>query len=187
MNSKPVVPNPVVPNPVVPQTFVRDVTDLMKVCLADGKFDSGEVLKVAALVSSKANEIEHLSDDDKKDLVLAAVQTSLKQLLSPEQFEQAESKFVLQVLPTVLDIALAASHGKDLKESVKAVQRKWFACLSCSSAKASSPVAPVEPSVMCASASNAPAGVEPAVVEAVPALAVREPEQAPQPLLSASL
>ena len=188
----------------VPETFVRDVNDCIKVCLADGKLNSGELLKIAALVAEKANAIENLSYDDKKDLVLVSVQAALKQQLTQEQFEQVESKFVLQILPVVLDIAFA-SHGKYVKmvedevvEAVEAVKAGWFACLSCVSVKAvpvvpvapvapAVPVAPVAPAapavpvahVMCSSVSNVSA-VEPVapVVESVvePVLSVREPE-----------
>jgi hypothetical protein len=190
---------------VVPQTFLEDVSKAMKVCLVDGKLDSGELLKLAVLVAENANKIENLSDDDKKNLVLVSVETALKQNLTPEQFEKVESKFVLEVLPTVLDIALSAAHGKfDLKKSVEKVGMVgWLSCLSCASSAVEAPVA-VEPSVVVVDAvaepsvvvelspsvkcipAQPPLAAEPALVAVQPQnLSVRVPEK--NSLLSPSL
>ena len=176
----------------VPQDFLQDVSETIKACLADGKLDSGELLKIGVSVAEKANKIANLSDDDKKDLVLTCVEAALKQHLSPEQFEKVESKFVLQVLPTVLDIALSAAHGKfDLKKSVESVGTVgWLSCLSCASSSGTSVEAP---SAKCVPA-QPPSAAEPALVAVQPqpeaqalpeTLSVRVPGK--EPLLSPSL
>lgn len=173
----------------VPQTFLEDVSETIKACLADGKLDSGEFLKIAVSVAEKANKIANLSDDDKRDLVLTCVEAALKQHLPPGQFEQVESKFVLQVLPTVLDIALSAAHGKfDLKKSVKAVETVgWASCLSCVSSSGEAPAVACTPA-------RQPSAAEPALVAVQPQpqpeaqpqnLSVRVPGK--EPLLSPSL
>ena len=160
----------------VPQAFLEDVSETIKACLVDGKLDSGELLKIAVSVAEKANKISNLSDDDKKDLVLTCVEAALKKHLPPGQFEEVESKFVLQVLPTVLDIALSAAHGKfDLKNSVKAVETVgWASCLSCVSSVASDAAAP---SAKCVPA-HPPSAAEPALVAVQPQV---EPQVEPQP------
>lgn len=162
----------------VPQAFLEDVSETIKACLVDGKLDSGELLKIGVLVAEKANKIANLSDDDKKDLVLTCIAAALKKQLTPEQFEQVESKFVLQILPTVLDIALSAANGKfDLKKSVEKVG--WLSCLSCASSS-------VVPPVACVPAQQ-PSAVEPALVAVQPeSLSVRVPGNS-DPLLSQNL
>lgn len=176
---------------VIPQNFLDDVSETIKACLVDGKLDSGELLKIGVLVAEKANKIANLSDDDKKDLVLTCVAAALKKQLTPEQFEQVESKFVLQVLPTVLDIALSAAHGKfDLKTSAQKVGMVgWLSCMSCASSSVEAPG--VSPSVKCIPA-QPPSAVEPALVAVQPepqvqpeTLSVRVPGK--EPLLAPSL
>lgn len=115
--------------PVVPKTFViDDVIALLKESLADGHLDAGEVLKIAMKVAEKASALSGLSGEEKKAIVIHVVEKAIREAVPAEQAEQVGSTVALQVLPAVLDIAVAAARGRlALQAAVK--QKVSLGCL----------------------------------------------------------
>lgn len=160
------VPTPASLNPVPQVLDLDDVAALLKEALADGRLDTGEVLKIAMKVAEKANRLAGLSGSEKRVLVLAAVEQAVRLTVPPEQAEQVVST-VLQVLPAVLDIAVAAARGRLALEA--AVKQKVSAdCLAaCFAGLFGSRKVPLS-------------AQEPASVPSAPAV-VQKPVAVPQP------
>ena len=157
------------------EQVLSETVALVRECLADGKLDASEILRIGVFVAQKANALREMSGPQKKEFVLKAVQKAIETAVPAEQREQVGYTTALQVLPTVLDIAVAAAHGK------LALQRVSVGCLAGCFAglwsKRGNPAA-------AAAAVKAAALVvrEPAVLEAVavpPKSA--SPESAPEP------
>ena len=91
--------------------IIADVKRLISECYADGRLDSGDVLKIAVGVAVKVNDVRGMTGVEKKEFVLKAVEAGLREVFPGEQYEQAESKFVRSVLPAVLDIAVNSARG----------------------------------------------------------------------------
>ena len=92
--------------------LAKELKSLVAECFADGKLDSGEILKIGVFAAQKVNVLEGLSGDAKKHLVLKSVDMALRTALPRAQYEKVGSKFALQILPVVLDIAVSAANGK---------------------------------------------------------------------------
>jgi hypothetical protein len=112
-------------------TLVKDAKALVSDALADGMLDADEVLRIAMFVAEKANVLQGLSGPERRRLVIRAVEVAVKSVVPPEQAEQVGSSVALQVLPSVLDIAVSAARGKiSLGKVVETAQKKWsLACL----------------------------------------------------------
>ena len=166
----------------VPQTFeYEDVKALLKESLADGRLDAGEVLKIAMKVAEKANQLAGLSGAEKKLIVIHVVEDAVRAAVPAEQAEQVVST-ALQVLPAVLDIAVAAARGRlALKEAVK--QKVSVGCLvDCFAGlfgRRTAPLSAKEPAAAPAAA-PAPAPAAPTVVP-TPESAATEPQPQPEP------
>ena len=91
--------------------IIADVKRLISECYADGRLDSGDVLKIAVGVAVKVNDVRGMTGVEKKEFVLKAVEAGLREVFPGEQYEQAESKFVRSVLPAVLYIAVNSARG----------------------------------------------------------------------------
>jgi hypothetical protein len=157
-----------------PQSLdLDDVAALLKESFADGRLDAGEVLKIAMKVAEKANRLAGLSGAEKKVLVLAAVEQAVRAAVPAAQAEQAVST-ALQVLPAVLDIAVAAARGRlALETAVK--QKVSLGCLvDCFAGLFGSRKAPL-------SAKEPVASLHAAPVAPAPAPAPKEAPAAPQP------
>ena len=98
---------------------VSEATALVRECLADGKLDAGEILRIGIFVAQKVNVVKGLSGPEKKAFVLEAVRKAAEAAIPAEQREQVGYTAALQVLPTVLDIAVAAAHGKIALQRVR--------------------------------------------------------------------
>ena len=109
--------------------LVAQVKDLVVSSVSDGKLDTNEILNIGMFVAQKASSVVSLSLDEKKALVVKVVEAALKEHLSPSQLDQTGAKFALNMLPTVLSIAMDAASGK-LDLSAKAVKGCFFSCLS---------------------------------------------------------
>ena len=113
-----------------PESIVSDVKDLVSSCMADGKLDSGEILKIGMFAAEKVSQLKALSEGEKKSLVVSVVEKALKAVLPPEKYEEVGSVFALQVLPVVLDIAVGAAKGQfSLDAAKKMSAADWLACL----------------------------------------------------------
>jgi hypothetical protein len=161
------------------EELVKDVKALVSSCMADGKLDSGEILRIGIFAAEKVNSVKDMNGSEKKKLVLEVVTAGLKAALSDEQYQKVGSTFALQVLPVVLDIAVNAARGKiGLGKAVAAASGGILSrLLACFVGKS---VAVEEPAVAVAVAPVAPvASVEPDSVkkidEAVAAVEVRKP------------
>lgn len=109
--------------------FVKDAKELVSEALADGVLDADEVLRIAMFVAEKVNLLQGLSGPERRRLVIRAVELAVKSVVPPEQAEQVGSSVALQVLPSVLDIAVSAARGKIFLGKV-AKEKKWsLACL----------------------------------------------------------
>ncbi len=98
---------------------VSEATALVKECLADGKLDAGEILRIGIFVAQKVNVLKGLTGPEKKAFVLDVVQKAAEAAIPAERREQVGYTAALQVLPTVLDIAVAAAHGKIALQRVR--------------------------------------------------------------------
>lgn len=98
---------------------VSEATALVRECLADGKLDAGEILRIGIFVAQKVNVLKGLSGPEKKAFVLDVVQKAAEAAIPAERREQVGYTAALQVLPTVLDIAVAAAHGKIALQRVR--------------------------------------------------------------------
>ncbi len=94
------------------EQVLSETVALVRECLADGKLDASEILRIGVFVAQKANVLRGLTGPQKKEFVLKAVQKALESAVPAERREQVGYTTALQVLPTVLDIAVAAAHGK---------------------------------------------------------------------------
>jgi hypothetical protein len=94
------------------EQVLSETVALVRECLADGKLDASEILRVGVFVAQKANAFRDMSGPKKKEFVLEAVKKALETAVPAERREQVGYTTALQVLPTVLDIAVAAAHGK---------------------------------------------------------------------------
>ena len=111
-------------------SLVKEVTELVSSCMADGKLDAGEILKIGMAAAEKVSQLKALSADEKKALVVSVVEKALKAVVPAEQYEQVGSIFALQVLPIVLDIAIGAANGQFSLDSVKKMGvADWLLCL----------------------------------------------------------
>ena len=104
----------------LPEDLALEVKDLVKSCLADGKLDSGEILRIGVFVAEKANGFLGMSGVEKKAFVLRVVKEAVVAAVPPEQVEKVGSTAALSVLPAVLDIAIQAARGKFALEKVSA-------------------------------------------------------------------
>ncbi len=93
-------------------SFVSEASALVRECLADGKLDASEILRIGVFAAQKVNALKALSGPEKKTLVLEVVKKAVEAVVPAERREQVGYTAALQVLPTVLDIAVAAAHGK---------------------------------------------------------------------------
>jgi hypothetical protein len=125
--------------PTVDASVVDAAAALVKECLADGRLDAGEILRIGIFVAEKVNAVKGLSGPEKKVLVLALLQKAVEAAVPVEQREQVGYTVAVQVLPAVLDIAVAAAHGKVALQRVH-VGCVWN-CLSSLWARRETPVA----------------------------------------------
>lgn len=110
--------------------IIADVKRLISECYADGRLDSGDVLKIAVGVAVKVNAVHGMSGVEKKEFVLKAVEAGLREVFPGEQYEKSESKFVRSVLPAVLDIAVSSARGAfALQKPLKQVASCLSFCL----------------------------------------------------------
>jgi hypothetical protein len=160
--------------------YLEDVAALLQVSFVDGRLDAGEVLKIAMKVAEKANRLDGLSGAEKKMLVLAAMEQAVRLTVPAEQAEQVVST-ALQVLPAVLDIAVAAARGRlALEASVK--QKVSLGCLvDCFAGLFGSRSAPSaqEPASLKIHAAAVPAAPRPASPESANPPPTAQPESAP--------
>ena len=157
------------------EAITKEVKELVTSCLADGKLDSGEILRIGVFVAQKVNAVKNLSGEEKKKAVLLLVEEALKSQMSAEQYQQVGSKFALQVLPVVLDIAVGAARGEFSLGKVNSAG--VLSCLMACFSAAQKDVA-VSPVPQAAPLVAAP------LVAASAALTVRAPEtatRAPEP------
>jgi hypothetical protein len=114
--------------------LLSEVKGVVTEALSDGTLSSNEILNIAMMVVKKASSAVDIAFEEKKALVVKVVETSLKTHLSAEQFELTGARVALDMLPTVLDIAMKAASGHfELIEKV--VQTVGWNCLnSCFSA-----------------------------------------------------
>ena len=115
----------------VPIALVKETKELIQACLLDDVVDAGEVLKIGMFVAQKVGPLAKLTADEKKDLVVLIVKEALQDVLTETQYQQVGSTLV-QVLPSVLEIAVQASQGTlSLRELVsEAPSKGWLGCLS---------------------------------------------------------
>ena len=106
---------------------VSEATALVRECLADGKLDAGEILRIGIFVAEKVNVVKGLTGPEKKEFVLEVLKKAVEAAVPAEQREQAGYTAAIQVLPTVLDIAVAAAHGKVALQRVR--ERVSVGCL----------------------------------------------------------
>lgn len=92
--------------------LLHETKVLVSACLEDGKLDSGEILRIAIFVAETANKVSGLSGAEKKELVLKTVAQAVEEAVPAELREKVGSTVALQVLPTVLDIAVGAARGR---------------------------------------------------------------------------
>lgn len=155
---------------------VSEATALVRECLADGKLDAGEILRIGIFVAEKVNAVKGLTGPEKKEFVLEVLKKAVEAAVPAEQREQVGYIAAIQVLPTVLDIAVAAAHGKVALQRVR--ERVSVGCLvGCFSGlwgKRENPAAAL---------AAAAAAVRDAVVEPVPVAAAAA---APVPVPNAS-
>lgn len=129
--------------------LVSQVKDLVVSSVSDGKLDTSEILKIAIAVQGLASSVVGLSSDEKKGLVVKVVEKALKVHIPFAVLDEAGVKVALQLLPTVLDIAVKAVA------SVEPVKSCFASCFSAaktgalapcfvSDAKKAEPVEPVE-------------------------------------------
>lgn len=101
---------------------------LVRECLSDGTLDASEILRIGVFAAQKVNSLRGLTGPEKKALVLALVRKAVEAAVPAEQHESVGYTTALQVLPTVLDIAVAAAHGKLALQRVVR-QRVSLSCL----------------------------------------------------------
>lgn len=106
--------------------IIADVKRLVSECYADGRLDSGDVLKIAVGVAVKVNDVREMNGSQKKEFVLKAVEAALREVFPGELYEQAESKFVRGVLPVVLDIAVNSARGAFALQKPLNQVASWF-------------------------------------------------------------
>jgi len=104
--------------------LVSQVKDLVVSSVADGKLDTNEILKIAIAVQGLASSVVGLSSDEKKGLVVKVVEKALKVHIPFAVLDEAGVKVALQLLPTVLDIAVNAVA------SVEPVKGCFASCFS---------------------------------------------------------
>ena len=112
------------------EALLKELTDRVSACYVDdGKLDCGEVLMIAV---SYFGKVKAKSLSEKKDLLVKLVSAALEKVVPAEQYERVGSKFVLDVLPAVLNIAAPLAANS------------WFSwLLPCFAAKAEKPVKPL--------------------------------------------
>ena len=129
--------------------LVSQVKDLVVSSVSDGKLDTSEILKIAIAVNALASSVVGLSSDEKKVLVVKVVEKAVKVHIPSAVLDETGVKVALQLLPTVLDIAVNAIA------SVEPVKTCFASCFSVaktgalapcfvSHAKKAEPVEPVE-------------------------------------------
>ena len=137
--------------------LVSETKSILTESLVDGNLSTNEILNIAMFVAQKVSSIVNLSYDEKKALVIKIVDASLKEHLSPSQFDQTGARVALDMLPTVFDIAMNAASGK-LDLSAKGLEKVATSCL---------------PSCLSLLKANVPSGVVTEVKKVVDSAAVR--------------
>lgn len=113
--------------------LVSKVKDLVVSSVSDGKLDTSEILKIGMAVEAMASSVVGLSFDEKKALVLKVVEKALTEHLPAAALDALGAKVALQLLPTVLDIAVKAVAV------VEPVKSCLFSCFSTAETAALAP------------------------------------------------
>jgi hypothetical protein len=141
--------------------LLQDLVHEASNVLSDGQVTFGEVVHLGGLLAGKANQFAQISGQEKKALVLQAVDIALKKVLeeksktlSEEQLTSFRAKiesaavFVKDTMPAVLDLAVQAARGQldlrkpEIRKSLWLTIKSLFGC--CGVQLPSLPI-PVEP------------------------------------------
>jgi len=80
--------------------------------MLDGKLEIADMTRVAVSLAEKMNDYTNLSGSDKKKYVIHAVDAAVREVIPAAQYAEVESKFVQNVLPSLLDAVVAAARGR---------------------------------------------------------------------------
>lgn len=142
--------------------LLRDLVHEASNVLSDGHVTFGEVVHLGGILAGKANQFAQISGQEKKALVIQAVEIALKNVLEeksktlPEDQRDAfrvkiesAAVFVKETMPAVLDLAVQAARGQldlrkpEVRKTIWLTIKSLFGC--CGIQLPSLPT-PVEPS-----------------------------------------
>jgi hypothetical protein len=142
--------------------LLRDLVHEASIVLSDGQVTFGEVVHLGGLLAGKANQFAQISGQEKKALVIQAVEIALKKVLeektkvlSEEQLTsfrvkiEAAAVFVKDTMPAVLDLAVQAARGQldlrkpEIRKTLWLTIKTLFGCCGIQLPSLPTPVEPV--------------------------------------------
>jgi len=92
--------------------LLQDAKAIIASGMLDGKLEIADITRAAVGLAEKMNEFTNLSGSDKKKYVIHAVDAAVREVIPAGQYAEVESKFVQNVLPSLLDAVVAAARGR---------------------------------------------------------------------------
>jgi hypothetical protein len=145
------------------EQLLRDLVHEASIVLSDGQVTFGEVVHLGGLLAGKANQFAQISGQQKKSLVIQAVEIALRKTLeekskslSEEQLVsfrakiEAAASFVKETMPAVLDLAVQAARGQldlrkpEVRKTLWLTIKSLFACCGVQIPSLPIPVEPVQ-------------------------------------------
>ena len=142
------------------EQLLRELAHDAAEVLSDGKVSFGEVVRLGGSLAGKANRFAQISGQQKKELVIQAVDVALKQVLAlkmttlPEDQREpfrvkieAAASFAKETLPAVLDVAVQAARGQldlrkpDVRKSLWQTVKSLLRCCGVQAPELPTPVA----------------------------------------------
>jgi len=145
------------------EQLLQDLVHEASIVLSDGQVTFGEVVHLGGLLAGKANQFAQISGQQKKSLVIQAVEIALRktleekskslsedQLVSFRAKIEAAASFVKETMPAVLDLAVQAARGQldlrkhEVRKTLWLTIKSLFACCGVQIPSLPIPVEPVQ-------------------------------------------
>ena len=107
-----IVPTQIVGTPIIDNTLVRQVFNKVVESIHTRKFDASTAIRMILTVMAAAEKVKNLTGAQKKELVVDVIDMIINDsgLVKPEDRE-IMSMLIQQVGPSVIEVAIDASHG----------------------------------------------------------------------------
>jgi hypothetical protein len=144
----------------IAEQLLRELAHEAAEVLSDGQVSFGEVVRLGGSLAGKANRFAQISGQQKKELVIQAVDVALKQVLAlkmttlPEDQRdpfrakiETAAAFAKETLPAVLDVAVQAARGQldlrkpEVRKSVWQTVKSLLRCCGVQAPELPTPVA----------------------------------------------